>query len=214
VDECGCALSVAGSQVTSHLREKHSAPEGLRKGLTQYLTRVYNNAFCDPASVPPWPNGSPVHPKLKEHNGFTCHECSYRTINHSEMSRHISKEHLNGWRASRSRIDDHYNDVFLQTWTHRADGVNRQYWVVKNNGSSFAPLRIGTPALIFSQYMSKNVSAWNQRSKPVHMARIQASNTPLQLGRGWNAHNGPSLIMRALTKLPSAPSYTTDHFLG
>jgi hypothetical protein len=58
-----------------------------------------------------------------------------------------------------------------------------------------ALLQTGTPALIFSQLMSESVGTWNPRSKPVHMTMIQDPRHSQQLGRGWNVHDGTSLIM-------------------
>jgi hypothetical protein len=38
--ECQSALSIAGSHVTTHLREKHHVPEDARKGLTKILKSI------------------------------------------------------------------------------------------------------------------------------------------------------------------------------
>src|SRR5258706_638927 len=70
--ECGFALSVSRSQVTSHLRDKHQVPEELRRGLTQHLKNDYPHKISDPASAAPRPDGSPVHPMLKLHDGYAC----------------------------------------------------------------------------------------------------------------------------------------------
>jgi hypothetical protein len=53
------------------------------------------------------------------------------------LSRHFSKEHLNGLQALRSRIGELYDDAYLQTWTH---GASRKYWVVQKNGSLIRPV--------------------------------------------------------------------------
>jgi hypothetical protein len=137
--ECRFALSTARSQVTTHLREKHRAPEDFRKGLTHYLKHEHPYEFADPAAVPPRPDGSDVHPSLQLHNGYACRACSYRTINLLLMSRHISKEHRNGSRASRAELGN-YDDVFLQTWTRCARGAEQQYWVVRKDGSLARPV--------------------------------------------------------------------------
>ena len=50
--ECGYALAVKHSQVTSHLRDKH-IPEGDRKGLTRYLASVFSQGFRNPADLLP-----------------------------------------------------------------------------------------------------------------------------------------------------------------
>ena len=114
-DECGYALSVSRSQVTSHLRDKHGVSEELRKGLTRYLNQEHPYNFRDPASLPTRPDGSPPHPKLQLHEGYACCLCRYRTINPFRLSRHLSKEHCNGQRTSRSELGNLYNDVYLQT---------------------------------------------------------------------------------------------------
>jgi hypothetical protein len=138
--DCGYALSVTRSQVTSHLREKHRIPEELRKGLTQYLKREHTNAFRDPATLLTRPNGSTVHPKLQVHDGYACRLCQYKTINPFMMYRHSSKDHRDGQRTSRSELNKLYDDVYLQTWTHRAHGVEQQYWVAKVNRSLTRPV--------------------------------------------------------------------------
>jgi hypothetical protein len=122
--ECGYALSVARSQATSHLRDKHNVPAELRAGLTHLLKHEYPDFFRNPAEVALRDDGALIHPKLHLYDGFACRKCRYRTINYSELSRHISKEHLNGLQGSRLRIDDFYDDAYLQTWTH---GASRKY---------------------------------------------------------------------------------------
>lgn len=135
--ERGYALSVTASQATSHLRDKHNTPIALRAGLTRYLKHQHAHSFRNPTDVAPRRDGSQVHRMLRLHDGFACRECPYRTINHNEMSRHISKEHLGGRQASRQRIDPYYDDVYLQTWTH---GATRRYWTVERNGSTIRPV--------------------------------------------------------------------------
>lgn len=39
-DQCQCALSIAGSRVTTHLRDKHHVPEDARRGLTKTLKSI------------------------------------------------------------------------------------------------------------------------------------------------------------------------------
>jgi len=101
--ECGYALSVARSQVTSHLRDKHNVLADLRTGLTPLLKHEYPDFFRNPADVALRDDGALIYAKLHLYDGFACRKYRYRTINYSELSRHISKEHLNGLRASRSR---------------------------------------------------------------------------------------------------------------
>ncbi|PVH70107.1 hypothetical protein DL98DRAFT_389770, partial [Cadophora sp. DSE1049] len=90
--ECGFALSVARSQATSHLRDKHHIPKELRDGLTHYLRHGHPCSFRNPTEVAPRDDGSPVHRMLRIYDGFACRECPYRTINYAEYSRHASKE--------------------------------------------------------------------------------------------------------------------------
>jgi hypothetical protein len=46
--ECGYALAVKHSQVTSHLRDKHQVPESDRRGLTRYLASIYPKGVPQP----------------------------------------------------------------------------------------------------------------------------------------------------------------------
>jgi Orsellinic acid/F9775 biosynthesis cluster protein D len=138
--KCGFALSVARSQLTPHLREKHDVPNDLRKRLTHYLKHDHPFPFCDPSTVPPRPDGSPVHLRLQEFEGHNCRECGHRTVNRLIMDWHITKEHLYGKRVSREEIDNLYNDVFLQTWTFRAHRADQQYWIMEKNGSLTRPV--------------------------------------------------------------------------
>lgn len=110
--ECGFALSTARSQATSHLRDKHNIPRDIRDGLTRYLKHKHPYSFRNPADVDPREDGSQVHRMLRISEGFACRECSYRTINYAEYSRHASKEHLSGGHASRQRVDPYYDDVY------------------------------------------------------------------------------------------------------
>jgi hypothetical protein len=44
---------------------------------------------------------------------------------------------LNGPQASRARIQDLYDDVYLQTWTN---GATRRYWTVRKDGRIIRPV--------------------------------------------------------------------------
>jgi len=135
--ECGYALAVKQSQVTSHLRDKHQVAEADRRGLTKYLTRAYPKRFRNPVDDPPRANGSDAHPQLRVYDDFSCRECPYYTINYPELSKHMSSNHLNGRQASRARIQDLYGDVYLQMWTN---GATRQYWTVRKDGLAIRPV--------------------------------------------------------------------------
>ena len=219
--ECGFALSVARSQVTSHLREKHSVPEELRKGLTQYLNKEHPHDFRDPATLPTRSDGSPPHPKLQLHEGYACRLCHYRTTNPFKIAQHLSKEHRNGQRTSRSELDNSYDDVYLQTWTHLAHGVEQQYWVVKVNGSLTRP--------VADQDTCAHLQSMHERERKRLESRSQARAYSQDTGpetlattRPWMertrwaiTYNGVRRdVLQALAEVPSAPPYTTDHFLG
>jgi hypothetical protein len=135
--ECGYALAVKHSQVTSHLRDKHRIPEGDRKGLTRYLASVFSQGFRNPADLLPREDGSDVHPQLHVYDGLSCRGCCFYTINYPDLSKHISRNHLTGSQhASRARIQDLYDDVYLQSWTN---GATRRYWTVRKDGSVIRP---------------------------------------------------------------------------
>lgn len=135
--ECGYALAVKHSQVTSHLRDKHQVTEADRRGLTRHLTIAYPTGFRNPVDLPPRDDGCDAHPQLRVYDGFSCRECTYYTINYPELSKHMSKNHLNGQQASRTRIQDLYDDVYLQTWTN---GATRRYWTVRKDGRTIRPV--------------------------------------------------------------------------
>lgn len=134
---CRYALATANSQVSIHLRDKHNEPEELRRSLTHHLKYELAYTFQDPAEVALRKNGSPVHPHLHLHDGFACRQCTYHTVNYGELTKHLSKNHLNGRHSSRSRIDHLYDDVYLQSWTN---GSSRRYWTVENYGSLIRPV--------------------------------------------------------------------------
>jgi Orsellinic acid/F9775 biosynthesis cluster protein D len=70
--ECGYALAVKHSQVTSHLRDKHQVTESNRRGLTRQLTVAYPKGFRNPAGLPPRDDGPDAHPRLRVYDGFSC----------------------------------------------------------------------------------------------------------------------------------------------
>jgi hypothetical protein len=144
--ECGYALSVKYSQVTSHLRDEHQIIESNRRGLTRHLNVIYPKGFRNPADVPPRDDEFDAYPQLRVYNGFSCLECTYRTINFSKLTKHISKNHLKGGQqATRTRIQDMYNHVYLQTWTQG------MYWIVCRDGTTRRPVaRRATDALVQS----------------------------------------------------------------
>ncbi|KAH8750132.1 hypothetical protein F5882DRAFT_488086, partial [Hyaloscypha sp. PMI_1271] len=160
-------------------------------------------------------DNSLVHPQLRVHDGFACRECEYRTINHNELSRHISKEHLNGWHASRPRLDSYYDDVYLQTWVQ---GTFRQYWIVQKDGSLVRP--------VAGRGVSEHMESAHQRerARAEEQKRIHSTNTtaPTLAGtRPWMERTQWEItyrgcrrdILRSLTEMPwGSPS--ADHVLG
>lgn len=217
--ECSFALSTARSQVTSHLREKHGVPDDLRKGLTHYLKHDHPYKFADPASVSPRPDGSAIHPKLQAHDGYACRKCPYRTINPLIMGRHISTTHRNGSRTSRAELNELYDDVFLQTWTHRAHGVEQQYWVVRKNGSLTRPV---ADRETYALLQSTHKREWDRLESD---AQAQAYNTQdtgaktLVASRPWMDRTRwgvtyDGVRRDVLLDLAAMPYGTTDHVLG
>lgn len=134
---CKYALATANSQVTTHLDRKHCVSKELRKGLTRCL-RQHPSEFKDPSSIPLRSQTSAPHPELHVHEGFACRECEFYTASFKQLTSHLSKLHLRE-RASKSRIDDLYDDVFLQTW---GDGPTRSYWTVSVNGSALRQMKL------------------------------------------------------------------------
>jgi hypothetical protein len=122
--KCEYSLSTTGSQVTSHLREKHQIAPEFRYGLTTYVRSLQ---LPDPAQLPLRPDGSLPHPHLRVHEGHACDQCEFRTTSLDLMTRH-AREHLRCIQAARSKIDDLFRDVLLQSWVH---GSSRQYWIVR-----------------------------------------------------------------------------------
>jgi hypothetical protein len=102
----------------------------------------------NPVRVSAVPGDSPAHPQLQEHEGFACRLYHYRTINLFIMSRRLSNGHSNGRRrVSRSGIDYVYDDVFLQTWTHRAQGPISNTGSWRRAAASLALLQTGQSGL-------------------------------------------------------------------
>ncbi|KAH7199225.1 hypothetical protein BKA60DRAFT_430884, partial [Fusarium oxysporum] len=131
--ECQYALSIAGSHVTTHLREKHHVPEDARKGLTKILKCI--PGLLSPDLIQPWEDGSTEHPHLRTHDGFHCDGgCNFRTASFQLIKRHFSDQQMQGkclhFGETRSfkDLDSLFHYVYLQTW---ASGPGRQYWIVK-----------------------------------------------------------------------------------
>jgi Orsellinic acid/F9775 biosynthesis cluster protein D len=139
-NQCLCALSTAGSRVTTHLRDKHNVPSDARKGLTKMLR---SQGILDPDEAPPREDGSPEHPYLRTYDGFACGGCTFRTVSLQSMKRHFSDptmrdqcRHYGQFRSS-NELDELFQYVFLQTWV---SGPGRQYWLIERNGSRLRPI--------------------------------------------------------------------------
>lgn len=108
---CHYALAVTGTQVGSHLRQRHQIPIQYRKGLDRFIQR---HGFRTPTEVPPRHDGSPKHPGP---TGLRLPPMLYRSTSLECLSRHVYHEHLGDtWGPSRGprNIDHLYRDVALQ----------------------------------------------------------------------------------------------------
>jgi hypothetical protein len=135
--KCKCAIATTRSQATTHLDKKHNVPKEIRKGLTQYISK-HACRFRDPSSLPARSERSIPHPELDIHKGYACRECKFYTTSFKWLTDHIGKAHIQK-RASKSRADDLYDDVFLQTW---GDGSTRKYWTVLVDGTVLRPVHL------------------------------------------------------------------------
>ena len=157
---CQYALSVSGSQVTSHLWNKHKIRLESRRALTPLIRSLQ---IPNPVDIPLRPDESPIHPHLELYRGYACVTCKDRTINLDLITRHVLSCCPPPHAATSSRRrnpDDLYQDVLLQTW---GTGALRRYWIV-HQASHQEPLRI------FSS--SSHLEAIHERER----ARIAARN--------------------------------------
>jgi hypothetical protein len=69
---CQYALSVSGSQVTSHLWNKHKISLEPRRALTPLIRSLQ---IPNPADIPLWPDESPIYPHLELYRGYACVTC-------------------------------------------------------------------------------------------------------------------------------------------
>ncbi|KAI8710459.1 hypothetical protein NCS52_01562900 [Fusarium sp. LHS14.1] len=124
--ECLCALSIDGSRVTTHLRDKHSVPADARQGLTKMLK---TQGLLDPDKALPREDGSPEHPTFK----LTAVSTAMGALSAQmrDQCRHY------GQTGPSNELDELFRYVFLQTW---ANGPRRQYWLLERNGSLLRPI--------------------------------------------------------------------------
>lgn len=123
---CQYALAVSGSQVTSHLWNKHQICAESRRDITPLIRSL---RIPSPTTIRLRPNKSLAHPHLEIYRGYACLTCKYATINLEAMSRHVSSCYsLPHAPSTRRRSpDDLYQDVLLQAWV---SGASRKYWTV------------------------------------------------------------------------------------
>jgi hypothetical protein len=140
---CQYALSVDGTQASSHLRKKHHIPQDQRNGLDQYL---HQHHFQSPGKAQPRSDGLPPHPALQVHPGFQCLQCQYRTTSLDLMGRHLAKTHLIDTPTPRPNLDLLYQVVSLQSWTRAT--TTQEYWVVLGEPSPDSVEAIQDPTSI------------------------------------------------------------------
>jgi hypothetical protein len=124
---CKYALAVSGSQVTSHLWNKHKICLESRRDVTPLIRSLQ---IPHPTDIALRPDESPVHPHLELYRGYTCITCKDRTVNLDLITRHVHSCCPLPRAATSSRRrnpDDLYQDVLLQTW---GSGALRRYWIV------------------------------------------------------------------------------------
>ncbi|KAL5320126.1 hypothetical protein ACEPPN_010927 [Leptodophora sp. 'Broadleaf-Isolate-01'] len=112
-------------------------------------------------------------------------------------------------------LDNLYDDVYLQTWTH---GASRRYWIVKKNGSTIRP--------VAGRGVSEHIKSARQRerARAEEQERTQSTNTialTLAGTRPWMERTRWEItyqgfrrdILRSLTEMPWGSPWT-DHVLG
>jgi hypothetical protein len=126
---CRFALGDSPIAVANHLAEKHGAPKSTTKEL-RHLLRPYT--FLGPEALRLRPDGSAPHPHLRVQAGIACMHCTFKTINHEVLSRHLSRNH-GVKRKPATWLQDHVvSGLSLQSWGwHSAAG----YWTVKPESS-------------------------------------------------------------------------------
>lgn len=137
--ECGYALCVDDSNVTTHLK-KHDIPLEARKGLTKLVKSL---RLCNPDKASPRADGSPEHTCLKLYSGFSCRLCRFRTASLQLAKRHYSDAGpmnkdcpYNRATGNQRNVDDHIDYVYLQSW---GNGSSREFWTVIQSGTCIRP---------------------------------------------------------------------------
>jgi hypothetical protein len=208
-----CRFALGPAQASAHLWLKHQIPLEQRQGLTGYLRK---HGFQEPAKVAPRPGGSPEHRALRTYEGFACRACDeYCTIDLSNMLKHLRLQHADIPRPSRRTVDQLYEDVYLQTWTH---STHRPYWVVARAGRV---LRVAE-----NRSSHEHLQALREREK-TRRAAIQAAASDhsgpssFESLRPWiertqwdETYRGLSRdLLQRLTEMPAPSSSDRDHCL-
>ena len=116
-----CKYALQPSAMRRHVRDKHQAPKALWKQVQQYVDKF--PFTYDHWSVALPQDGSALQASIPIVDGFVCHECAYKTRDHSNIRKHANQVH------NKKRVAD--EEIFkcarLQSWF----GEKRErYWVV------------------------------------------------------------------------------------
>ena len=131
---CQYAISVEGTQASSHFRKRHQIPSHRRKHLDEYLQK---NRFQSGFSLNPRPHGSTRHPALQVLPGFQCTDCLFCSTSLDLTCRHLRKMHLADSTGLHLHLDHLYRPVSLQSWTQSPE--TRAYWVIVDGSYSLQP---------------------------------------------------------------------------
>ena len=130
----------------------------------------------------------------------------------------MSKNHLNGQQASRTRIQDLYDDVYLQTWTN---GATRRYWTVRKDGRTIRPV-VGRGAEEHLQSVYKREYARLQAQERLQSNYIDsgaqtfvATGPWMERTRWSETYRGARRdILLSLTAIPNLYQSTEDYIIG
>jgi hypothetical protein len=131
---CGYILSPRANSVNKHLKEKHRLPADRYRGLTTFLRTLRLN---DPQDLPlPADDLAPL-PYLRVRPGYTCSECSYRSLSRLLVKSHLTAQHPD-LQGSGQWIRDHIQSAALQSWTLNPP---QGYWIVHSSQYFLDPPR-------------------------------------------------------------------------
>jgi hypothetical protein len=130
----------------------------------------------------------------------------------------MSKNHLNGRQASRARIQDLYDDFYLQTWTN---GATRQYWTVRKDGQIIRPVAgrdVGDhiQSVYGREYERLHAQEQQQGNCMDTGALILAATGPWIDRTGWpETYRGVRRdILLGLTEMPNLYRSTEDYIIS